>query len=118
MVSKQPPQLIIAAEIRHNRPYFGSNETLIVRNGAFFHRGFMLYRVLFFCKRPFLAMFGQPAANSFCFYDPHHGLRTPNEAFCHCNPELLGRQVGQINSGVFSAELSAVLPLVVGQGGL
>ena len=76
-VSKQPTQLIIATEIRHNPLYFGSNETLIVKNGVFFHRGFMLYRVLFFCKRPFLAMFGQPAANSFCFYDPHHGLRSP-----------------------------------------
>ena len=30
-VSKQPTQLIIAAEIRHIHPYFGSNETLIVR---------------------------------------------------------------------------------------
>ena len=44
------------------------------------------------------------------------GLRTPNEAFFHQNPELLGlgRQIGQINSGafgVFSAELSA--PILV-----
>ena len=33
----------------------------------------------------------------------HHGLRTPNEAFFHWNPELLGlgRQIGQINSGAF-----------------
>ena len=41
-----------------------------------------------------------------------HRLRTPNEAFFHWNPELLGlgRQIGQINSGsfgVFSAKLSA-----------
>ena len=39
-----------------------------------------------------------------------HGLRMPNEAFFHWNPELLGwgRQIGQINSealGVFSVEL-------------
>ena len=45
-----------------------------------------------------------------------HELRTPNEAFFHWNPELLGlgRQIGQINSGafgVFSAELSA--PILV-----
>ena len=43
---------------------------------------------------------------------PDDGLRMPNEAFFHWNPELLGldRQIGQINSGafgVFSAELSA-----------
>ena len=49
-------------------------------------------------------------------YPPTHGLRTPNEAFFHWNPELLGlgRQIGQINSGafgVFSAELSA--PILV-----
>ena len=42
-----------------------------------------------------------------------HRLRTPNEAFIHWNPELLGlgKQIGQINSGafgVFSAELSAL----------
>jgi hypothetical protein len=32
-----------------------------------------------------------------------HRLQTPNEAFFHCNPELLGleRQNGQINSGAF-----------------
>ena len=32
-----------------------------------------------------------------------HGLRTPNEAFFHRNPELLclGRQFGQINFGAF-----------------
>ena len=40
-----------------------------------------------------------------------HGLRTPNEAFFHQNPKLLGlgRQFGQINFvafGVFSADLS------------
>jgi hypothetical protein len=31
----------------------------------------------------------------------NHGLRTPNEAFCHWNPELLGlsRQIGKTNSG-------------------
>ena len=45
-----------------------------------------------------------------------HGLRTPNEAFFHWNPELLGlgRQIGQINSGAFgviSAKLSA--PILV-----
>ena len=41
------------------------------------------------------------------------GLRTPNEAFFQ-NPELLGlgRQIGQINSGVFgvfSAELATFI---------
>ena len=41
-----------------------------------------------------------------------HGLRTPNEAFFHQNPKLLGldRQFGQVNFGafsVFSANLSA-----------
>ena len=45
-----------------------------------------------------------------------HGLRTPNEAFFHRNPNLLGlgRQFGQINFGafgVFSANLSA--PILV-----
>ena len=45
-----------------------------------------------------------------------HGLRTPNEAFFHWNPELLGlgTQIGQINSGafgVFLAELSAPILL-------
>ena len=39
-----------------------------------------------------------------CFEAPKHGLRTPNEAFFHLNPELLGlgRQFGQINSGTVS----------------
>ena len=46
----------------------------------------------------------------------NHRLRTPNEAFFHWNPELLGlgSQIRQINSGpfwVFSAELSA--PILV-----
>ena len=41
-----------------------------------------------------------------------HRLRTPNEAFFHQNPKLLGlgRQFGQINFGafeVFLADLSA-----------
>ena len=41
-----------------------------------------------------------------------HGLRTPNEAFFHQNPKLLGlgRQFGHINFGtfgVFSVDLSA-----------
>ena len=41
-----------------------------------------------------------------------HGLRTPDEAFFHRNPKLLGlgRQIGQINFGafgVFSSNLSA-----------
>ena len=45
-------------------------------------------------------------------YTAEHGLWTPNEAFFHWSPELLGlgRQIGQINSGVFgvfSAKLSA-----------
>jgi hypothetical protein len=37
-------------------------------------------------------------------FPPSHGLRTPNEAFFHKNPKLLGlgRQFGQqINSGAF-----------------
>ena len=47
-------------------------------------------------------------------FDWIHGLRTPNEAFFHWNPERLGlhRQIGQINSGefgIFSAKPSAVL---------
>ena len=49
-------------------------------------------------------------------YGLKHGLRMPNEAFFHWNPELLGlgRQIGQTNFGsfwVFSAKLSA--PLLV-----
>ena len=45
-----------------------------------------------------------------------HGIRTPNEAFFHLNPKLLGlgRQFGQISFGtfeVFLAELSA--PILV-----
>ena len=45
-----------------------------------------------------------------------HGVWTPNEAFFHWNPELLGldRQIGKINFGafgVFSAKLSA--PILV-----
>ena len=48
-----------------------------------------------------------------------HGLRTPNEAFFHRNPKLLGLrgQIGQINFGafwVFSANLSA--PILALQG--
>ena len=48
----------------------------------------------------------------------YHGLRTPNEPFFHWNPEFLGlgRQIGQINAGVFgvfSAKLSA--PILVQQ---
>ena len=30
-----------------------------------------------------------------------HELQTPNEAFFHWNPELLGRQIGEITSGAF-----------------
>ena len=50
------------------------------------------------------------------FISLNHGLRTPNEAFFHRNPKLLGlgRQFGQINFGafgVFSADLSA--PILV-----
>ena len=52
-------------------------------------------------------------------YGKVHWLRTPNEAFFHWNPKLLGlgRQIRQINRaakfnsgafGVFSAELSAL----------
>ena len=46
----------------------------------------------------------------------YHGIRTPNEAFFHRNPKLLGfgRQIGLINFGafvVFSAKLSA--PILV-----
>ena len=44
-------------------------------------------------------------------YNVDHGLRTPNEAFFHRNPKLLGldRQFGQIHFGaigLFSANLS------------
>ena len=37
------------------------------------------------------------------FYQCYHGLQTPNEAFFHWNPKLLGvgRQNGQINSWTF-----------------
>ena len=54
-------------------------------------------------------------APNFC-YPYSHGLRTPNEAFFHQNPKLLGlgRQFGQINFGafaVFSNNLSA--PILV-----
>ena len=46
---------------------------------------------------------------------PKHGLRTPNEAFFHQNPELLGlgRQIGPKiwSFWVFSADLSA--PILV-----
>ena len=47
-------------------------------------------------------------------YSLLHALRTPNEAFFHRSPELLGlgRQIGQINSGasrVFLAKLSALI---------
>ena len=43
-----------------------------------------------------------------------HGLRTPNEAFFHQNPKLLGlgRQIGQINVvafGVFSADCESLV---------
>ena len=36
-------------------------------------------------------------------FEFYQGLRTPNEAFFHCNPELLGlgRLIGQISSGAF-----------------
>ena len=42
-----------------------------------------------------------------------HGMRTPIEACFHQNPKLLGlgRQFGQINFGVFSADLIA--PILV-----
>ena len=54
---------------------------------------------------------------SFIFECVCHGLRTPNEAFFHWNPDLLGlgRQIGQINSGAFGvllAELSAPILVV------
>ena len=50
------------------------------------------------------SLFAQP--NAF-----RHGLRTPNEAFFHWNFELLGlgRRIGQISSGVFSAKLSTLI---------
>ena len=52
----------------------------------------------------------------FLHLSQRHGLRTPNEAFFHLNPELLGlgRQIEQINYGafgVFSVKLSA--PILV-----
>ena len=45
-----------------------------------------------------------------------HGLRTPNEAFFHWNPELLGlsRQIRLINSGAFRVFLSKLsAPILV-----
>ena len=41
------------------------------------------------------------------FSTHNHGLRTPNEAFFHWNSKLLGlgRQIGQIIFGAFSAKL-------------
>ena len=57
--------------------------------------------------------------NEWTFLRHAHGLRTPNEAFFHRNPELLGlcRQFGQLilwHFGVFSADLSApILVLLV-----
>ena len=35
-----------------------------------------------------------------------HGLQTPKEAFFHWKPELMGRQIGQINSGTFGVFLA------------
>ena len=54
--------------------------------------------------------------DSSIFYGLYHELRTPNEAFFHQNPKLLGlgRQIGQVHFGafwVFSADLSA--PILV-----
>ena len=46
----------------------------------------------------------------------NHGLRTPNKAFFHRTPKLLGlgRQYGQINFGVFGAFLDNLSgPLLV-----
>ena len=42
-----------------------------------------------------------------------HGLRTPNEAVFHWNPELLGlgRKIGQINSGAFGVFSAECFPL-------
>ena len=48
------------------------------------------------------------------FFDPIHGLWTPNEAlFFYRNSNFLGlgRQFGQVNFGVFSSGLSA--PILV-----
>jgi hypothetical protein len=41
----------------------------------------------------------------------YHGLRTPNEVFFHRNPKVLGlgRQIGQVNFGVFSVHLSKLI---------
>jgi hypothetical protein len=56
--------------------------------------------------------------STYWLYCLSHGQRTPNEAFFHQNPKLLGlgREFGQINFGaffvVFSNNLSAlILPL-------
>jgi hypothetical protein len=49
-------------------------------------------------------------------YGATHGLRTPNEAFFHWNPELLGlgRQIEQINSGAFGVCLAKIsAPILV-----
>ena len=46
----------------------------------------------------------------------NHGLRTPNDAFFHWNPEFLGfdRQFGQINYGAFGVFLSKLsVPILV-----
>ena len=48
--------------------------------------------------------------NEWTFLRHAHGLRTPNKAFFHWNPELLGLgREGQINSEAFSAELSVAI---------
>ena len=41
-------------------------------------------------------------------YRRNHGLRTPNKAFFHLNPELLGlgRQIGQMDTGAFGVSLA------------
>jgi hypothetical protein len=54
------------------------------------------------------------AMNLVSVHPTMHGLRTPDEAFFHQNPTLLGlgRLIGQINFGaleVFLANLSALI---------
>jgi hypothetical protein len=95
---------IIAELIRGQVCLLGIPEYL-----SFFHVHFLQWRLLWVA----FSVKAHVEINLVAF---NQGLRTPNEAFFHWNPKLLGlgRQNGQINSeafGVFSAELST--PILV-----
>ena len=83
----------------------------MIRNPSWIHikstTGWKIFSIVIFLEL-FLNCLKQSLEDFLEDYD--HGLLTPNEAFFHWNPELLGlgRQIGERNPGAF-AKLSAII---------